>query len=144
MTESLLWSGSVRPQMISFGQLKRIEDLIEKGTPDVIYCLRWLDERAVMGWLELKKLKSWPTGEDTIIRLPHLSPEQVAFHERWGRAGAPCFLLAQVVTDFYLFRWDVLRRIQAGLNREGFHDLACARGYNKFPTRDILRCLTQQ
>lgn len=143
MTESLLWSGSVRPQMISFGQLKRIEDLIEKGTPDVIYCLRWLDERAVMGWLELKKLREWPSRKETIIRLPHLTPEQVAFHERWGRAGAPCFLLAQVATDFLLFRWDVLRRVQAGLAWMEFTSLAVVHGRNKFPTRDILRCLTK-
>jgi hypothetical protein len=143
MTESLFWSSLVRPKLISFGKLKRIEDLIEKGTPDVVYCLSWLNEPAKMGWIELKKLRAWPGRSTTIVKLPHFTFDQVAFLESWGRKGAATFLLAQVGSDFLLFRWDVVREVQTGLCKVDLLDRACVYGINNFPTRDILRCLTK-
>ena len=44
--ETAFWQNHVRPNLISFGVMRRIENLIGIGDSDVIYCLRWLREPA--------------------------------------------------------------------------------------------------
>jgi hypothetical protein len=140
--ETKFWQDHVKPNLQHFGRLKRIEDLTEKGVSDVLYCLRWLDEPPRAGWVELKRLREWPVRSSTRIFLPHYSDPQVNFLEAWGRAGMGAFLLAQVSNDFLLFKWQVAKRVQTGLLANEMRGIASVFGRGKFPTRDILRCLT--
>ncbi len=142
MTESKFWSDTVRPQLISFGKLKRVEDLIEKGTSDVIYCLKWGKEPARVGWVELKKLPAWPAFGTTTVKLPHYSVEQASFLQSWGRAGAGAFLLAQVSRDYLLWGWEQAHDVQRGMKKNEFIGTALVHAQGAFPTARILRCLT--
>ena len=142
MTESDFWVDHVS-DLKQFGKAKRLEDLLDKGTSDVVYCLRWLQEPPRMGWIELKRLPEWPKRRSTAISLPHYSTEQATFLESWGRAGAGAFLLAHVQDDFLLFPWQEAKRIQRGLLRPAFTAAAVVRSSGRFPLRDVLRCLTR-
>lgn len=141
MTESDFWTDHVSV-LKNFGKLKRLEDLLDKGTPDVVYCLRWLHELPRSGWIELKKLPRWP-GERTDVRLPHYSVAQAEFLESWGKSGSGAFLLAQIGSEFLLFPWAHAKEIQRGVTRAIMRGMVVAYGSGEFPTRDILRCLTR-
>jgi hypothetical protein len=139
MTESLFWSEDVS-KLKNFGVVKRIEDLLDKGTADVVYCTHFdQNERARTGWIELKRLRSWPARPDTLVRLPHYTPHQANFLVRWGRAGAGAFLLARVGNDYLLWPWQSAKAIQAGLPKAKLTALAVAVGRGIFPLRDVLR-----
>lgn len=139
--EALLWRNNVR-RLSAFGVIERIEDAIKVGVSDCVYCLRWQDEPPRVGFIELKRLLAWPKRSTTPVRLPHYSNEQVNFLERWGRAGAGAFLLAQVDEDFMLFSWRDARAVFDGLNGARLIEIAAAHGYKQFPHGRILRCLT--
>lgn len=140
--ESLLWQQHVS-KLKNFGMCKRIEDSTQAGVSDVVYCLRWLDERPVSGWCELKRLKDWPKRSTTKILLPHFTIDQANFLRDWGRAGMGSYLLAQVGVTFLVWRWHHAHAIQAGLMRNQFKGLAEVCEDGKFPTAKVLRCLTK-
>lgn len=142
MSESDFWVDHVS-NLKQFGKAKRLEDLLDKGTADVVYCLQWFDEPSRMGWVELKRLSEWPKRTTTIVRLPHYTPDQATFLETWGRAGAGAFLLAHIETEFLLFPWAEAKNIQRGLPRGELIAAAVVRSLGKFPLRDVLRCLTK-
>ena len=64
------------------------------GTPDVNF---------VHGWVELKKLPSWPKRATTPVRLPHFTPQQRVWHQRRWKAGGAVWMLLQVERDWLLF-----------------------------------------
>lgn len=137
--ESLFWIEDVS-KLKNFGQVKRIEDLLGKGTSDIVYCVRFLDtDRPRMGWVEIKRLREWPKREDTLIKLPHYTTDQAKFLKRWGRAGAGAFLLARIEDDYLLWGWKDAETIQTGLPKSRLLALTVARGQGTFPLRDVLR-----
>ena len=71
-----------------------VENSCLPGTPDVNY---------IEGWLELKWLRSWPSGNDTIVRLEHYSKEQRLFHRVRERKGGNMHLLLQCGRTWMLF-----------------------------------------
>jgi hypothetical protein len=70
--------------------VKRIENAVEKGTPDVNYCIRGAE-----GWLELKEADLWPV-KGGVLRLDHYTNEQRIWHKLRNRAGGRVFVLLQV------------------------------------------------
>jgi len=140
-TESEFWQDDVS-KLKAFGEIDRIEDSLKNGVSDCVYSLRFMQEASKMGWIELKRLNSWPVRISTFVRLPHYSDDQVNFLERWGRSGARAFLLAQVANSYSLFHWKQARAVHEGLTSKQFVNLASVHHVGKFPAGRILRCLT--
>ena len=139
--ESEFWTENVR-RLKAFGEIDRIEDAIKVGVSDCVYCLRWQQEPARFGWIELKRLLRWPVRASTCVWLPHYSLDQANYLVRWGRAGAGAFLLAQIANEFLLFPWAAANEVQEGCTRSRMYELVVCRGVNHFPHGRILRCLT--
>lgn len=141
MSEKDFWSRIVRPKLISFGVLHRIENVLELGTPDVAYCLHRGDRIGVSGWIELKFAHRWPK---TKLRFPHFTVDQANWLEDWGRIGHS-YMLAQVGEDFLLVHARNCREIQKeGATRQRFMELATVHGFGAFPTGRIVRALTEK
>jgi hypothetical protein len=140
--EKDLWHDHVS-KLKHFGQAQRIEESLNLGVSDVIYCLRWLEEKPRAGWLELKRRQEWPARSTTPVMLPHYTSDQATFLETWGAAGCGAFLLAHIQDDYLLWHWTAARQLQRGVNTATMFDLAYAHGYQIFPLRDVLRELTK-
>lgn len=144
MTESLFYNSIVRPRLGRFGILRRIENRIGEGTPDVLYTLR---RRAALpaatGFIELKKAEHWPTGKGTPLRFNHFSVGQVAWMEEWASHGGRVCVLAQVEDDYLLVPPEGLRRAQAGVPRTEFVGMCAVVGRGVFPTAEVVRWLTR-
>lgn len=71
-----------------------VENPVHPGTPDV---------NCILGWLELKWLRSWPVNDKTVVRLDHFSKQQrVWLARRWARGGS-VWLLLQCGEEWLLF-----------------------------------------
>jgi hypothetical protein len=71
---------------------KRIENLVEKGTPDWNYA---------NGWIELKNSDRWPVRGGR-MKPKNYTPEQRLFQHKRGKVGN-VFLLWRVGKEWYLF-----------------------------------------
>jgi hypothetical protein len=155
-SERALWR-TVRAKLSPFGRLERVENGAGEGTPDVAYCLRgghkdspyyWnlpdqIPVRGFSGWLELKHLGRWPKRADTPVRVSSLTLEQVVWLEEWGRVGGSTYLLLQVASCYLLLKPGAVRDLYEGrLTRRALLEVAVVRGEKRFPTKEILRCLT--
>lgn len=146
MSESLFWRNYVKRYLSSFGVLKRIENLIEIGMPDVVYCLRSTlgDGPAVSGWIELKYAHEWPKRESTEFRFPHLTKEQVLWLEEWSRIGGKACVMARVGRDFFLVPGSHCRILRDGVRREELKERAPVFASKIFPTGRMLKWLTER
>lgn len=104
--ESAMWQ-KVRPILVA-AKLDpvRVENPIHPGTPDVNLC----DGR----WLELKCIESWPVRAQTIVRIPHYTPQQrVWLYRRWRHAPGSTLLLLEVRSErqWLLFDGDVAAKV---------------------------------
>lgn len=70
------------------------EDKLTQGVPDLSF---------VNGWLELKYRAKWPRFSDTVVTIPHFTPQQRQWARRRATAGQPCWLLMQVAEEYLLF-----------------------------------------
>jgi hypothetical protein len=70
-----------------------VENPCRPGTPDVNY---------IEGWIELKWLRSWPKGKDTIVRLDHYTQQQRIWAYQRRKAGGQCWFLLQCGRDWIL------------------------------------------
>lgn len=85
-SEAALW-GYIRPKLVRYGDLERVENIVGYGTPDVNYCLTY---RGVTGegWIELKELEKWPARDTDVFRVDHYTQQQRLWHmKRWTRGG---------------------------------------------------------
>jgi hypothetical protein len=83
----------------------RVENPIHPGTPDVNLC----DGR----WIELKTIVGWPARVDSLVRIPHYTPQQrVWLYRRWKYAPGSTLLLLEVRAErqWLLFDGDVAAR----------------------------------
>ena len=145
MTEAVFWSGTVRPKLGRFGTLRRIENRIGEGTPDVAFCIRRYRKGhlpAASGWIETKHSYEWPIRETATLKFNHFTIEQVLWMEDWIGAGGRCFVLAQVARDYMLVPAKNARKIQAGATRREFITISDVYATGTFPTAEIVRCLT--
>jgi hypothetical protein len=84
------------------GHWHRVENLLDRGTPDVDWAC-WGCE----GWIELKELPEWPKRKDTIVRIPHFSDDQRQWLTTRGNARGRVHLLLRIVRPrtYLLFDW---------------------------------------
>lgn len=138
MTEAAFWRSTVRPKLGIFGMLRRIENAVDNGMPDTLYCIK-----GRTGLVELKHDYRWPIRPDTPFRFNHFDIGQVQWLEDWERVGGRCFILAQVERDYILVPAKHARTLQQGVTRAEFLDLAVAHGHARFPTGAIVQCLVR-
>ena len=74
---------------------KRVENLLEKGTPDWNYA---------NGWIELKSAEKWPVRGGR-LKMRHYTPEQRIFQRKRGKVGN-VFMVWRIGTEWYLFDHD--------------------------------------
>lgn len=90
------------------GDLTRIENAVQLGTPDVNGCLWGTDF-----WCELKAADKWPKDPAKPLLLPHYTRNQRLWIRKRGRAGGKVFLLLRVtnpVHEWLLFGWEAAYR----------------------------------
>jgi hypothetical protein len=114
MIESNLWN-ALRPRLAPFGDLRRIENSVEKGTPDVLYCLRRNPlSCGISGLVELKTLDSLPERGGP-VRVPKLTDEQVTWAEDWHVAGGRAGLLLRAGNAYVALPPPQMRPLYDGL-----------------------------
>lgn len=58
---------------------QRVENTVNAGCPDIEF---------VGGWIESKVLRRWPKNRALIVKVPHFTPAQRAWHvRRWAHGG---------------------------------------------------------
>lgn len=95
-SEKALW-GYVRPRLVRYGLLERIENLVGYGTPDVNYCLT---NQAVTceGWIELKEMATWTVQKGTgLFPVDHYTQQQRIWHALGWERGRAVFVLLRVL-----------------------------------------------
>lgn len=144
MSETLFWNNTVRPALISFGVLHRVENTVETGTPDVTYCLRNTleDGPGVSGWIELKHSDGWPKLARTPFRFKPYTKEQAEWLGDWSAIGGKACLLAKVGSEFLLVPGYNCVELWRGVPRQRVYQLAAVRGEFTFPTGRMLLWLT--
>lgn len=93
-------------QLGAFGRLKRIENRVEVGAPDVLYLLPRIPVSSgvmVTGWVELKHLAKFPSRPTSPVVVPKLKREQVLWQEDWAKAGGRVCTLLRVGLDYWGF-----------------------------------------
>lgn len=139
-----LW-GVCRDRLGRYGVLKRIENGVELGTPDVAYVLKVPARPAASGWIELKHLSGWPKRPGTALNIPHLTVEQVVWLEGWEAvAGGGADLLLQVGPDYCFFDATGARALyERQLTKATALMTAHVVGTRRFPHRELVRHLTR-
>src|SRR5579864_5013992 len=118
MDERSMW-GSLQPRLAALGlDPVRIENALNRGTPDVNY---------THGWIELKSVERWPVHANHPLRLPALMerPEQVAWLTRRWAAGGAAWLMLRVGRDLLLFSGLDARTVRLGQDQARLRELAC-------------------
>ena len=103
--------------------IQRVETSIERGIPDVFYCV---DGNA--GWLEGKYLRS-PKREKTKLKLK-LSIEQIAWHKSYSHNGGLVYLIVKKDKQIYLFDSNDGEALAKGVTREEWEKIALAKDWN--------------
>ena len=120
--EKQIWQ-TIRSKLNDFF-IQRIETSIERGIPDVHYCVE-----GVSGWLEGKYLKS-PKRENTKLKLK-LSIEQIAWHKSYSYLGGIVYLIVKKDKKIYLFDSDDGEALAKGVTREDWEKKALAKDWDK-------------
>ena len=120
--EKQIWQ-TIRSKLNDFF-IQRIETSIERGIPDVHYCVQ-----GVSGWLEGKYLKS-PKREKTKLKLK-LSIEQIAWHKSYSYLGGIVYLIVKKDKKIYLFDSDDGEALAKGVTREDWEKKALAKDWDK-------------
>lgn len=104
-----------------------VENPAYPGTPDVNF---------VEGWWELKWLRNWPKGEDTIVKFEHYSPQQKIWIRRRHTSGGNVGLLVQCKREWFLFKYPSSQRVGEMTKTEMFEE--CAAYTNKM-TKEVMQ-----
>jgi penicillin-binding protein-related factor A (putative recombinase) len=100
MSEKSLWQ-TIRREMGHMGHLVRVENTVERGTPDVNGCIMGIEF-----WLELKEMPKWTRGN---FLIPHYTLHQRHWLRARGLARGRAFLFLRVVRPspvYLLFDWQ--------------------------------------
>lgn len=93
----------------------RVENAVGPGTPDINYS---------GGWIEDKFLRTWPKGENTLVRVPHYKPEQRAWHVKRRCAGGVVHVVIEVVGEVFVFDAAVAAQHLGFITRRQMYNLA--------------------
>ena len=119
--EKQIWQ-TIRSKLNDFF-IQRIETSIERGIPDVFYCV---DGHA--GWLEGKYLRS-PKREKTKLKLK-LSIEQIAWHKSYSYNGGLVYLIVKKDREIFLFNSSDGETLAKGVTREEWSKMSLAKDWN--------------
>lgn len=137
MSEANLWS-YVRRNLGPYGRLKRIENRLDKGTPDVAYTFK-----RASGWIELKHVPLAPARASTALKIPHLTLEQVQWLNDEHNAGGRAWCLLQVERRYFLLNPSVTTTLfEIGMTDGMLPALATLHWTTPFPTAALHRALT--
>jgi hypothetical protein len=135
MSESGMW-GRVRRAFLKNDPV-RIENRIEKGTPDV--------NLAGGEWIELKWKRRKPKNPNKIFQLDHeFTQEQRVWHIRRHHAGGKTFVLIKVGSDWILLAGNVAAEY---LERVSYTELklkAIKIWYKKLVDAELRQLLTEK
>ena len=120
--EKQIWQ-TIRSKLNDFF-IQRIETQIERGIPDVHYCVA-----GVSGWLEGKYLKS-PKREKTKLKLK-LSIEQIAWHRSYSYSGGSVYLIVKKDKQIFLFDSNDGEALAKGVTREEWDKKALAKDWEQ-------------
>jgi hypothetical protein len=120
--EKQIWQ-TIRSKLTDFF-IQRIETQIERGIPDVHYCVA-----GVSGWLEGKYLKS-PKRENTKLKLK-LSIEQIAWHRSYSYSGGSVYLIVKKDKQIFLFDSNDGEALAKGVTREEWDKKALAKDWEQ-------------
>ena len=120
--EKQIWQ-TIRSKLTDFF-IQRIETQIERGIPDVHYCVA-----GVSGWLEGKYLKS-PKRENTKLKLK-LSIEQIAWHRSYSYSGGSVYLIVKKDKQIFLFDSNDGEALAKGVTREEWDKKALANDWEQ-------------
>jgi hypothetical protein len=96
-SESAFWD-TLRDLIGKEGHVKRCENYVGPGTPDVNYCIRGVER-----WIELKEVDGWPKRLDTKFDIEHFTSDQRIWHRRRWAAGGISYVFVQIGRDYFLF-----------------------------------------
>ena len=119
--EKQIWQ-TIRSKLNDFF-IQRIETSIERGIPDVHYCVD-----GVSGWLEGKYLQS-PKREKTKLKLK-LSIEQIAWQKSYSYNGGLVYLIVKKDKQIYLFDSNDGEALAKGVSRDDWEKMALAKDWN--------------
>jgi len=71
-----------------------VESNVNRGTPDINYS---------HGWIELKRIKTYPVHADTVVRIKHFTGAQRDWLSQRVRAGGRAYVLLHIASDWFLF-----------------------------------------
>lgn len=72
----------------------RVENSVGPGTPDIEY---------IGGHIESKQMPRWPKRPNSILRVPHYTPQQRAWHVGRCVSGGRCHVVIEVASDVFVF-----------------------------------------
>lgn len=107
-----------------------VENPAYPGTPDINY---------IEGWLELKWLRNWPVGEETLVLIPHYTQQQRVWMFRRWMLGGRVHLLLQVKHEWLLFNGEKASRLVGKATKQELREQADKWWYEKLNEED-LRC----
>jgi len=119
--EKQIWQ-TIRSKLNDFF-IQRIETSIERGIPDVHYCVD-----GVSGWLEGKYLRS-PKREKTKLKLK-LSIEQIAWHKSYSYNGGLVYLIVKKDREIFLFNSSDGEALAKGVTQEEWIKMSLAKDWN--------------
>lgn len=112
-----------------------VENTVGRGTPDVNF---------IGGWMELKWLRSWPKKADTIVRMPHFTPQQRNWLRRRSQRGGRVFLLLKVGPSWLLFDGVVAAEILGHTTRAGLLRRALAHWPSGLQDGSLVECISSR
>lgn len=92
-----------------------VENPAQPGTPDVNF---------IEGWVELKKLNTWPKKREAVVICKHFTPQQRNWLFLRTRKNGNAWLLVQVKNEWLLFKGDIAAEHFGKVNRETLCQLA--------------------
>jgi hypothetical protein len=135
--EAQLWA-TIRNRVALHGHFERIENMVSAGRPDVNYCVKGIE-----GNIELKHVDRWPARPDTVLPLPHYTPQQRNWHRIRLSAGGRVYVLLQVADDYLLLHADWARQyLGVSATRADIVKQALVHGVRRFPTEQVIKQLT--
>lgn len=88
-------------QNLKWKAATRHEDKLSSGVADVSFATI----SGAHGWMELKKIDSWPRRDTTLVRIAHFTEDQRHWLDEKGKAGGNTWILVQVDDYLLLYSW---------------------------------------
>ena len=109
-----------------------VENPVHPGTPDF---------NCTLGWVELKWLRSWPKGRDTVVRIKHFTPQQRRWLRKRWFVDKSAWLLLQVGREYLLFNGAVADAFVGKVSRERLIQLSYKYWKHGMRYEELMRCL---